>query len=229
MKLDGIHHIAVMAKDMKEHIAFFSDVLGCELMALFPMHGVPGGKHAFMKLNEHCFFSMVAMDAGKDIPIELGKSHAGTGAGPSAPGTMQHLAFRVSSDEDLLAMRDRIRSHGFNIVGPIDHGMCKSVYFAGPDNMTLEIATPGYELVPERWVDPETLAQCGISAEEAAKYMKPEPTKSEGGAVKQPVYDPEKYHQAYPKEMYMGMIMASDEQIAAAASYTEPPVPEPAQ
>ena len=229
MKLDGIHHIAVMAKDMKEHIAFFSDVLGCELMALFPMHGVPGGKHAFMKLNEHCFFSMVAMDAGKDIPIELGKSHAGTGAGPSAPGTMQHLAFRVSSDEDLLAMRDRIRSHGYNIVGPIDHGMCKSVYFAGPDNMTLEIATPGYELVPERWVDPETLAQCGISAEEAAKYMKPEPTKSEGGAVKQPVYDPEKYHQAYPKEMYMGMIMASDEQIAAAASYTEPPVPEPAQ
>ena len=229
MKLDGIHHIAVMAKDMKEHIAFFSDVLGCELMALFPMHGVPGGKHAFMKLNDHCFFSMVAMDAGKDIPIELGKSHAGTGAGPSAPGTMQHLAFRVSSDEDLLAMRDRIRSHGYNIVGPIDHGMCKSVYFAGPDNMTLEIATPGYELVPERWVDPETLAQCGISAEEAAKYMKPEPTKSEGGAVKQPAYDPEKYHQAYPKEMYMGMIMASDEQIAAAASYTEPPVPEPAQ
>ncbi len=224
MKLSGIHHIAVMARDMKEHIAFFSEVLGCELLALFPMHGVPGGKHAFMKLNEHSFFSMVAMDAGKDIPIELGKSHAGSGAGPSAPGTMQHLAFRVETDEDLVAMRDRIRSHGYNIIGPIDHGMCKSLYFAGPDNLTLEIATPGYKLVPEQWVDPEVCEACGISPDEAKHYMSPEPTKPAGGSVKQPAYDPSKYHQAYPKEMYMGMLAASDEQIAAAASYTEPPV-----
>ena len=225
MKLNGIHHIAIMAKDIKEHIAFFSEVLGCELMALFPMHGVPGGKHAFMKLNDHSFFSMVAMDAGKDIPIEMGKTHAGSGAAPSAPGTMQHLAFRVETEEDLIAMRDRIRQHGYNIIGPIDHGMCKSVYFAGPDGLTLEIATPGYELVPERWVDPAVCEACGISPEEAKIFMNPAPTKSEGGAVKQPPYDPDKYHQAYPKEMYMGMLAASDEQIAAAASYTEPPVP----
>ncbi|MFC6196773.1 VOC family protein [Ponticaulis profundi] len=225
MKLSGIHHIAVMAKDMKEHIAFFSEVMGCELLALFPMHGVPGGKHAFMKLNDHSYFSMVAMDAGQNIPIELGKTHAGSGAAPSAPGTMQHLAFRVDTDEDLLAMRDRIRSHGYNIIGPIDHGMCKSLYFAGPDGMALEIATPGYELVPERWVDPVVCEACGITPEEARHYMSPEPTSSKGGQVKQPVYDPKKYHQAYPEKVYMGMLAASDEQIAAAASYTEPPVP----
>ena len=225
MKLNGIHHIAIMAKDMKEHIAYFSEVLGCELVALFPMHGVPGAKHAFMRLNDHSYFSMVEIDSGKDIPIELGKTHAGTGATPSAPGTMQHLAFRVETEADMLALRDRIRNHGINIVGPIDHGMCKSMYFAGPDQLTLEIATPGIPIEPTRWIDPEVLAACGISPEEAARYMVPDPSPTTGGSVKQPAYDPSKYHQAYPKDMYRGMIAASDEQIAASARFTEPPVP----
>ena len=37
----GIHHLAFMAGDIKKHIAFFSDVMGCPLVALFDMHGVP--------------------------------------------------------------------------------------------------------------------------------------------------------------------------------------------
>ena len=52
IKASGIHHIAIMAADIKKHIAFFSDVLGCRLSALFDMHGVPGGLHAFMHLGK---------------------------------------------------------------------------------------------------------------------------------------------------------------------------------
>ena len=47
-RIDGVHHIAVMAGNIKTHIAFFAEVLGCELKALFVMHGVPGGYHAFL-------------------------------------------------------------------------------------------------------------------------------------------------------------------------------------
>lgn len=224
MKLTGIHHIAVMAKDIKEHIAFFSDVMGCELEAIFPMHGVPGAVHAFLKLNDHCHFSIVQLDSARDIPIELGVTHAGTGAGPSAPGTMQHLAFRVDTMDDLLAMRDRLRSKGVNVIGPIDHGMCKSAYFAGPDQLTLEIATSDAPIDPTRWIDPETLAKVGISTEEAARFANPEPTQSQNGKVPQPAYDPDGYHQAYPKAMYQAMLGASDEQIMATASTPEPPV-----
>ena len=43
IKANGIHHIAIMAADIREHIAFFSDVMGFQLSALFDMHGVPGG------------------------------------------------------------------------------------------------------------------------------------------------------------------------------------------
>jgi len=224
IKVNGIHHIAIMAGDIKKHIAFFSDVLGCRLDAIFDMHGVPGGLHAFMHMNDHSYFSIVQLSGVGDIPIELGVTHAGTGAGPSAPGTMQHLAFNVDTDEDLLAMRDRIRKKGVNVIGPIDHGMCSSIYFAGPDQLTLEVAVGRGALDQKAWVDPAVLEKAGISPEEAERYMRPDPYPGEGGAVAQPPYDPDKPHQAYPDAMYRQMLAAPDEAIAAAASYAEPPV-----
>lgn len=167
---NGIHHLAFMAGDIKKHIDFFSQVMGCPLVALFDMHGVPGGLHAFLRMNDHSFFSIVQLPDVDKIPVELGVTHAGSGALPSAAGTLQHLAFRVPDDAGLIAMRDRIRSHGVNVIGPIDHGMCKSIYFAGPDQMTLEVAAPGSPLDPKQWIDPTTLAKAGISAAEAAVY-----------------------------------------------------------
>ena len=52
-----------------------------------------------------------------------------------------YVAFDVADHYELLAMRDRIRSRGVNVMGPIHHGMCDSIYFAGPEGLTLEIAT----------------------------------------------------------------------------------------
>lgn len=221
---NGIHHLAFMAGDIKKHIAFFSDVVGCPLVALFDMHGVPGGLHAFLRLNERCYFSIVQLPKVDEIPIELGKTHAGNGALPSAPGTLQHVAFRVATDADLIAMRDRIRSHGVNIIGPIDHGMCRSIYFAGPDQMTLEVATSTETIDPDRWIDPTVLAKAGISADEAARFRSPADY-SGPSPVKQPDYDAAKPHMAYPKEMYLQMLRTPDETITAVASYPNPPVP----
>ncbi len=220
----GIHHIAVMSGDMKRHIEFFSDVLGCRLAAIFDMHGVPGAFHAFMQLSDDCYFSIVQTPETGDIPIEIGKTHAGNGAAPCAPGTMQHLALGVADEAALLNLRDRIRTKGVNVIGPIDHGMCKSIYFGGPDRMTLEIATGSEPLDQKSWVDPKVLARIGISADEAERYLNPDPYAGEGGTVKQPPYDPEKPHQTYPEDAYRAMLAAPDEAIAAAASYTDPPV-----
>jgi catechol 2,3-dioxygenase-like lactoylglutathione lyase family enzyme len=223
VKVNGIHHIAVMAADIKAHVAFFSDVLGCRLVGLFDMHGVPGGLHAFLHLNDRSYFSIVQLPGVADIPIELGRTHAGNGALPSAPGTMQHLAFNVDSEADLLAVRDRIRSRGVNVIGPIDHGMCRSIYFAGPDQLTLEVAVGG-AIDARAWVDPAVCAKAGISAEEAEAFINPDPYPGEGGTVAQPPYDPAKPHMAYPRETYLKMLQTPDAAIAAAASYAEPPV-----
>lgn len=220
----GIHHLAFMAGDIKKHIAFFSEVMGCPLVALFDMHGVPGGLHAFLRMNDHSYFSIVQLPDVDKIPIQIGATHSGNGALPSAPGTLQHLAFGVDTDADLIAMRDRIRGHGVNVIGPIDHGMCRSIYFAGPDQMTLEVATSQAPVDPARWIDPATLAKAGISAEEAEAFKSPKPYTGPSPAP-QPPYDPAKPHMAYPKEVYLRMLAAPDEMITASASYAEPPVP----
>ena len=224
VKATGIHHLAIMSADIKSHIAFFSDVLGCKLSAIFDMHGVPGGIHAFMHLDDHCYFSIVQLPQVKDIPVQMGVTHAGTGAGSSAAGTMQHLAFKVDTPDQLIAIRDRIRKKGVNVIGPINHGMCQAIYFGGPEDMVLEVATSETEIDQKAWVDPAVLEKVGINPEEASEYMSPDPYDGEGGAVKQPPYDPEKPHQAYPKEMYMQMLQAPDEVIWQTASYAEPPV-----
>jgi catechol 2,3-dioxygenase-like lactoylglutathione lyase family enzyme len=219
----GIHHLAFMAGDIKKHIDFFSQVMGCPLVALFDMHGVPGALHAFLRMNDHSYFSIVQMPGIDDIPAELGVTHAGTGAGRSAAGTLQHLAFGVDTEADLIAMRDRIRSHGVNVIGPIDHGMCKSIYFAGPDRMTLEVATSQTAIDPAAWIDPAVLAKAGISAEEAARFKAPAPYAGPS-PVPQPAYDETQPHMAYPKERYLQMLQVPDEVLTATASYAEPPV-----
>lgn len=220
----GVHHLAFMAGDIKKHIAFFSEVMGCPLVALFDMHGVPGGLHAFLRMSEGCYFSIVQLPEVDKIPIELGKTHAGRGEMPSAPGTLQHLAFGVPDEAALLAMRDRIRSHGVNVIGPLDHGFCKSIYFAGPDSMALEVATSVTSIDPARWIDPAVLEKAGVSAEEAARFKAPAPFEGVS-PTPQPPYDEAKPHMPYPKEAYLQMLAVPDEVISRAGSYAEPPVP----
>lgn len=224
IKTNGIHHIAIMAADMRAHIDFFSDVLGARLVALFDMHGVPDGIHAFLHLSDDCYFSLVTLPALDQIETKLGVTHAGTGAGKSAPGTMQHLAFRVDTQDDLLAMRDRIRAKGIIVLGPVDHGMCQSIYFAGPDGLALEVATGDHAIDPAHWIDPTVVEKCGISPAELERFTHPDSYAGQGGAVAQPAYDPEKPHMPYPDEAYQHLISLPDDVVIKAASRPDPPV-----
>ena len=222
---NGIHHVAFMAADIKKHIAFFAEVVGCPLVALFDMHGVPGGLHAFLRLNEASYFSIVQLPGVGAIPIEIGVTHAGRGENPCAAGALQHIAFGVASEAELIAMRDRVRGKGVNVIGPLDHGFCKSIYFAGPDSMTLEVATSVRGAIePERWIDPDVLARAGISTEEAARFKSPPPYVGPSPAP-QPPFDETKPHMAYPPEQYKRMLATPDDVIAQLGSHAEPPVP----
>jgi catechol 2,3-dioxygenase-like lactoylglutathione lyase family enzyme len=221
---DGIHHIAIMSADMKAQLTFFTQVMGLPLVGLFEMHGVPGGRHAFLRMAEDSFFSIVEMDGIADIPATLGITHAGTGAGKCAAGVTQHIAFRAPDEAGLIALRDRIRSHGVPAIGPIGHGFCKSIYFAGPEGLTLEVSCAMSQVDPARWVDPAMLEACGISPEEAKAMLEPAPCKAQS-PVPQPAYDPAKPQMAYPPERLKMMLAAPDEAISAQGSYDTPPVP----
>ena len=221
----GVHHLAISTADMKAQLTFFTDVLGAELKALYWMHGVPGAQHGFVKLNDYSYVAFVQMPAIADIPSELGVTHAGSGAGTSAAGTMQHVAFNVDSVDDLLALRDRIRSRGINVFGPLDHGMCHSIYFAGPEGLSLEIATSAAAIDDRAWIDPEVVALCGIHDDELATMRRPADYHDEGGRVPNPPIDWTKPHQVMgSRESYVKLMSMPDEVVTAKLSESQPPV-----
>lgn len=219
---EGVHHIAFIAGDMKKQLNFFTQVLGFPLVALFEMHGVEGAAHAFLKMADNSLFSLVYVPGGEKIPTTMGVTHAGRGEIPCAPGVMQHIAFRVPDETALLAMRDRVRSHGIPVFGPLDHGFCKSLYFAGPENMTLEIATQYRALDAAVWVDPEMMAQLGISPEETEAMVTPQGYQGAPN-VPQPAYDPAVPHLHYPEPQYAKMLETPDSVYESMPAY-EPPV-----
>jgi catechol 2,3-dioxygenase-like lactoylglutathione lyase family enzyme len=222
-KPNDLHHLAIATGDMKTQIEFFSDVLGLELVALYWMHGADNTFHAFMKLHDKASIAFVQTPDNHKIAAEIGVTHAGNPAASCAPGTMQHVALNVDSEADLLAMRDRIRSRGIQVLGPLDHGMCKSIYFAGPENLMLELSTSAEAIDVRQWIDPEVVALAGISAAELERYMHPARETGKGGAVPQPPHDPTKPSPTMPEPM-RAVLSWPDEQVTAVLSQNEPPV-----
>jgi catechol 2,3-dioxygenase-like lactoylglutathione lyase family enzyme len=221
---NGVHHLALMTKDIKAQIEFFTDVLGAELKALYWMHGVEGAWHGFLKLNDHSYLAFVQTPDVAGIEPVVGVSHAANPGAPSAGGTMQHLAFNVNNMDELLAMRDRIRSRGINIYGPLDHGMCHSIYFAGPEGMNLEVSYSEVGIDERAWIDPEVVHLAGITDDELARYVSPQPFESQGGEVPQPPIDPSKPHAKYAESTYKFLMGSPDAVITKRLSVPEPPV-----
>lgn len=225
-KVAGLHHLAICTANMKEQIEFFTDKLGMELQALYWMHGVENTWHGFLRLNDESSIAFVCNPDIESIPRVLGESHAGNPGANCAGGAMQHLALKVSGQEELMAMRDRLRSKGVPVMGPLEHGMCCSIYFAGPENLALELS---YSLEPinqEAWIDPEVVALAGISASELQRYKHPPSYEDEGGAVPQPdvAKAPGPHMSNYPDGVYERVMQIPDEVMLNSVP-SEPPVP----
>ncbi len=222
---NGVHHLAISTADVKTQIEFFTQVLGAKLVALYWMHGLDAW-HAFVELNDTCSVAFVEMKANHGIAPITGVTHSGTPGDPSAPGTMQHVAFNTDTLDELLRMRDRIRAHGVVVFGPVDHGMCLSIYFAGPEGLTLEVASSPAPIPADNWIDPEVVDLAGISTEDLTRYRNPPPDPAgDPGAVAQPALDLTKPALAYPPDVLAVMASMSDDDIAASMNYPDPPVP----
>lgn len=185
-KVQGLHHLAICTANMKAQIEFFTDKLGMELQALYWMHGVKNTWHGFLRLNDESSIAFVCNPDIGQIPVVLGQTHAGNPGANCAGGAMQHLALKVRDHAELLAMRDRLRAKGVPVLGPVDHGMCCSVYFAGPEHLSLELSYSTQPIDNQAWIDPEVAALAGISAEELARFRNPAAFADQGGTVPQP-------------------------------------------
>jgi hypothetical protein len=184
---------------------------------------VPNTFHGFVELSGDSYIAFVQAPGNPTEP-QWGVTHSGNAGDPVTAGTMQHLALNVASIDDVLTMRDRIRSRGIQVMGPIDHGMIKSIYFAGPEGLSLEVCT-GRDIDERQWIDPEVQALCGISAEELERLTSPTGFERPDEPVAQPPYDdakPNMHYRPAVRDAIMGM---PDADVWDKFSVTEPPVP----
>jgi len=218
-----VNHLALSTTDMKRQLTFWCDVLGAPLKALYWMHGVEGAWHGFVELAPDSYVAFVQHPDNSD-EIEFGVSHANGAGGDVRGGAMQHVAMHVDSLDDVYAMRDRLRSKGVQVMGPIDHGMIQSIYFEGPEGLNLEICT-GSNIDADAWIDPEVTGLCGITDEELAAMKAPAVFERPAEAVPQPTEaHPENERAKHDPEGYAMMAAVPDQVIWDRVSVTDPPV-----
>ena len=218
---NGVHHLAICTKDIKGQIEFFTQVCGMELVALYWMHGVANTFHGFLKLSDSSSIALVQSPEIGEIQGIKGVSHAGSPGSPVAAGVMQHVALNVDTEEELLAMRDRVRSHGYWVMGPLNHGFCKSIYLAAPEGIMLEFSTSeGKGIDADAWLDPEVLHLAKITPSDLRRYRNPPTFESQGGKVAQPPPNSGKPMMDGMERLYK----MTDEEITARLSESTPPV-----
>ncbi|MEN9315899.1 MAG: hypothetical protein RIS35_2292 [Pseudomonadota bacterium] len=224
-KVQGLHHLAICTADMKAQIAFFTDKLGMELQALYWMHGVKDTWHGFLRLNDESSIAFVSNpDIGR-IPVVPGQTHSGNPGANCAAGAMQHLALKVRDRGELMALRDRLRAKGVPVLGPVDHGFCLSIYFAGPESLSLELSCSTAPIDANAWIDPEVVKLAGITEEELARFRSPPAFADQRGAVAQPdpATAPGPHMSNYPPGVYERVMRVPDTAVLHSVD-NQPPV-----
>tara|TARA_B100000953_G_scaffold268428_1_gene237624 strand:- start:994 stop:1521 length:528 start_codon:yes stop_codon:yes gene_type:complete len=135
MSLKQIHHVAYRCIDAKETVNFYRDLLGMEFKLAIAEDKVPstGAPDPYM----HVF-----LDAGNDNVLaffELPNSPE-MGRDDQTPDWVQHIAFEVTSFEELTRYKERIEDLSIEVIGPINHGIFDSIYFFDPNGHRLELA-----------------------------------------------------------------------------------------
>ena len=136
ISIKRIHHVAYRCKDAKETVEFYQRVLNMGFVLAIAEDEVPSTKepdpymHVFLDAgmgNVLAFFELPnAPDMGRD---------------EQTPIWVQHIAFEVEDMEALVAAKAHIQGEGLDVLGPVNHGIFKSIYFFDPNGHRIELAT----------------------------------------------------------------------------------------
>ncbi len=133
----GLHHFAWRCRDAEETRRFYEDLLGLPLVHLIALDHVPSTGEFCPYV--HIFFEMA--DGSCIAFFDLGDGKRADPS-PNTPEWVIHIAMRMDSLSQLQSMRDKLTAHGHQVIGPVDHGMCQSIYFFDPNGLRLEFAVP---------------------------------------------------------------------------------------
>ncbi|WP_370374797.1 VOC family protein, partial [Maricaulis sp.] len=135
VNLKRIHHVAYRCKDAKETVEFYQRVMGMDFKLAIAENEVPSTKAPDPYMH-------VFLDAGMGNVLaffELPNSPE-MGRDGNTPEWVQHIAFEVEDMDALLAAKAHIEAEGLDVLGPVNHGVFKSIYFFDPNGHRLELA-----------------------------------------------------------------------------------------
>lgn len=132
--INGLHHLAYRCRDAEETRHFYEDILGLPLFHYIRSDIVPStGEYC---PYVHIFFRM--MDGSCMAFFDLG-DNVKPAPSPNTPSWVHHVAMRVDTVEQLLAMKVRLEAHDVDVLGVTDHRVFKSIYFFDPNGIRLEL------------------------------------------------------------------------------------------
>lgn len=133
--LGGVHHAAYRCKDAKETVEWYQNVLGMDYVSAFSEDNVPS-------TGEHDPYMHVFLDAGNGNVLAFFElpNQKDMGRDANTPTWVQHLAFKVDSEDDLNTAKEHVESLGIDVLGPTHHGIFKSIYFFDPNGHRIELA-----------------------------------------------------------------------------------------
>ena len=148
-RVNKIGHVVLNVGDLARSTRFYTEVLGFEISDVYPESMMPGGM-VFMRCNaDHHGVALVGTLAGASRSVEL-----------------NHMAFEVSSLDEVLRAREHLRRHGVAIdfEGRRRAGCQLAIEFRDPDGHRLEIywgldqiGSDGRVRPPEEWKGARTL------------------------------------------------------------------------
>jgi len=120
----GVHHLALICRDVEETIRFYQELLGFPLVELVENRDYAGSSHFFFDIGNGNLLGFF------DFP---GHDHPDFS---ETIGAVQHLALSTS-DEEFAAARSRLDAAGVEYLGP-DRGVENSLYIRDPNGVGLE-------------------------------------------------------------------------------------------
>jgi catechol 2,3-dioxygenase len=146
IKPERIGHVVIKVSDMARSRAFYTEVLGMEVMNDTPQAGL-----LFLANHRRDHHELALIEVGPDAPKVDGRALG-----------LAHIAFRLETPEHLEAAYKELKEREVPITFTVNHGITDSIYFLDPDGHELEVycdnSPETFKMMPNSYLGMEKLS-----------------------------------------------------------------------
>jgi len=120
----GLHHAALICRDVEETIRFYQDLIGFPLVELVENRDYAGSSHFFFDIGNRNLLGFFDFPGHDHPPFT------------ETVGGVQHLALSTTQ-ADFDAAKVKLEAAGIEFIGP-DRGIDNSIYLRDPNGVNIE-------------------------------------------------------------------------------------------